>query len=86
VVSGKLAYSPAEAFHLRHAPDLLSPAAARHRAAVGAALMAKLEDAIKGGESAVIFRADRQAADAGDLTPVGAQRGRALPAVGGTRR
>ena len=48
--------------------------------------MAKLEDAIKGGESAVIFRADRQAADAGDLTPVGAQRGRALPAVGGTRR
>jgi hypothetical protein len=45
--------------------------------------MANLEDAIMDGESAVICRADRQAADAGDLTPVGAQRVRALPAIGG---
>jgi hypothetical protein len=45
--------------------------------------MANLGDAIMGGENAVIYRADRQAADAGDLTRGGAQRVR-LPAVDGT--
>ena len=47
--------------------------------------MANLGDAII-GESAVICPADRQAADAGDLARDGAQKRRALPAVGGTRR